>query len=197
MLSTGLSKYKTHDISYFFLMGIQLKKLFPFINFYVFCNEIIIRTSVYNIYKLISFFQRNTNFRYTILSDICGIDYPEKRNRFEVVYNLLSVTYNSRISISTSLNEVMEVNSITNLFEGAYWLEREVWDMYGIFFNGNKDLRRILTDYGFKGHPLRKDFPLTGYTELKYDDFNKKISYNAVSLAQDYRSFAFSNDSVI
>lgn len=197
MILTNLSKYKNKEFSYFFFLGIWLKKLFPFINFYIFCNEIIIRTSVYNLDKLISFLKRNTNFRYTVLSDICGVDYPEKRNRFEVIYHLLSTTYNSRITLTTSINEIMEINSITHLYKAAHWLEREVWDMFGIFFNGNKDLRRILTDYGFKGHPLRKDFPLTGYTELKYDDFNKKISYNAVSLAQDYRSFVFANDVTI
>jgi len=125
---------------------------------------------------------------------MCGVDYPEKKNRFEVIYNLLSISYNSRITVSVSVDEKTPIDSVTPIFSGADWLEREVWDMFGIFFLGHKDLRRILTDYGFKGHPLRKDFPLTGYVEVRYSDSEKRVITEEVSLTQDYRTFIFDNN---
>ena len=137
--------------------------------------------------------KNHTNSQYKILSDICAVDYPFKKNRFEVVYNLLSITYNSRITIIISIDEKTPVNSCTDIYSAAGWFEREVLDMFGIFFIGHKDLRRILTDYGFKGHPLKKDFPLTGFTEVRYSDFEKRIVLEEVSLAQDYRTFYFDN----
>ena len=125
------------------------------------------------------------------LLDICGVDYPERPARFDVVYHLLSHKKNQRVRVKLSTNEVTPVASISDLFNAANWYEREVWDMYGVTFAGHKNLQRILTDYGFEGHPLRKDFPLTGYKEVRYDDEHKKVTYYPVQLPQDYRNFDF------
>lgn len=171
-----------------------LRQLFPFIKVYVFNDEVIIRTHPSVLYKVMDFLTNNQLLRFKVLADICGIDYPEKKNRFEVVYNLLSMDSNYRLTLTTSVREGISIDSVTSIFDSANWLEREVWDMFGVFFTKHPDMRRILTDYGFKGHPLRKDFPLTGFVEVHYDDFNKKIKYGPVSLAQDYRIFYFNND---
>jgi len=128
---------------------------------------------------------------YQQLMEIAGVDYPERAERFEVVYHLLSVTKNHRIRVKLSTDEVRAVPSVTVLWPVAGWLEREVFDMYGVLFSGNSDLRRILTDYGFVGHPQRKDFPLTGFTELRYSDEEKRVVYQPVKLAQDFRTFDF------
>jgi NADH dehydrogenase (ubiquinone) Fe-S protein 3 len=117
----------------------------------------------------------NTSAEFTQVSSVTGCDYPTRENRFEVVYNLLSVRHNSRIRVKTYADEASPVPSITSLFDGANWYEREVYDLYGVYFAGHPDLRRIMTDYGFEGHPLRKDFPLTGYTEIRYDEEKKRI----------------------
>ena len=123
--------------------------------------------------------------------EIAGVDYPDRPERFEVVYHLLSVTKNHRIRVKVSTDEVMPVPSVTGLWPVAGWLEREVFDMYGVLFSGNTDLRRILTDYGFRGHPQRKDFPLTGFVELRYSEEAKRVVYEPVQLAQDFRNFDF------
>ena len=128
---------------------------------------------------------------YQQLMEIAGVDYPERVERFEVVYHLLSVTNNHRIRVKLSTDEVQAVPSVTGLWPVAGWLEREVFDMYGVLFSGNADLRRILTDYGFRGHPQRKDFPLTGYVELRYSEEGKRVVYEPVKLAQDFRTFDF------
>ena len=128
---------------------------------------------------------------YQQLMEIAGADYPERADRFEVVYMLLSVTKNHRIMVKVSTDENTPVPTVTTLWPVAGWLEREVFDMYGVIFDGNTDLRRILTDYGFEGHPFRKDFPLTGYTELRYSEEEKRVVYEPVELAQDFRSFDF------
>ena len=128
---------------------------------------------------------------YQQLMEIAGVDYPERAERFEVVYHLLSVTKNHRIRVKVSTDEVQAVPSVTGLWPVAGWLEREVFDMYGVLFSGNPDLRRILTDYGFRGHPQRKDFPLTGYVELRYSEEGKRVVYEPVKLAQDFRTFDF------
>jgi len=129
--------------------------------------------------------------QYQQLMEVAGIDYPERAERFEVAYHLLSVTRNHRIRIKVSTDEDMPVPTVTHLWPVAGWLEREVFDMYGVVFDGNTDLRRILTDYGFKGYPQRKDFPLTGYVELRYSEEDKRVVYEPVKLAQDFRSFDF------
>ncbi|MBI1272840.1 MAG: NADH-quinone oxidoreductase subunit C [Alphaproteobacteria bacterium] len=125
------------------------------------------------------------------LMDICGADYPERPERFDVVYNLLSLRQNHRVRIKVTADEQTSVPSVAELYSAAAWFERETWDMYGVTFSGNPDLRRILTDYGFEGHPLRKDFPLTGYVEVRYDDEQKRVVYEPVKLVQDFRNFDF------
>jgi len=131
------------------------------------------------------------DFAYQQLMEIAGVDYPAREERFEVVYHLLSLTKNHRIRVKLSASEDTPVPSVTSLWPVAGWLEREVFDMYGVLFEGNPDLRRILTDYGFRGHPFRKDFPLTGYTEMRYSEEHKRVIYEPVSLAQDFRTFDF------
>ncbi|MDQ1230376.1 NADH-quinone oxidoreductase subunit C [Sphingomonas sp. SORGH_AS_0879] len=128
---------------------------------------------------------------YQQLMEIAGVDYPERDERFEVVYCLLSLTRNHRLHVHVCADEDKPVPSVTGLWPVAGWLEREVYDLYGVLFSGNSDLRRILTDYGFRGHPLRKDFPLTGYTELRYSEEEKRVVYEPVKLAQDFRNFDF------
>src|SRR4051794_35871110 len=128
---------------------------------------------------------------YQQLMEIAGVDYPDRAERFEVVYQLLSLTRNRRLRVKVSTDEATPVPSVTGLWPVAGWLEREVYDMYGVGFAGNPDLRRILTDYGFEGHPQRKDFPLTGYTELRYSEAEKRVVYEPVSLPQDFRTFDF------
>jgi NADH-quinone oxidoreductase subunit C len=128
---------------------------------------------------------------YQQLMEIAGVDWPDRDPRFEVVYMLLSLTKNHRIRVHIATNEVDPVPSVTGIWPVAGWLEREVFDMYGVLFSGNNDLRRILTDYGFVGHPQRKDFPLTGYVELRYSEEEKRVKYEPVQLAQDFRSFDF------
>ena len=128
---------------------------------------------------------------YQQLMEIAGVDYPERPERFEVVYCLLSLTKNHRLRVHVSTDEVKPVPSVTGLWPVAGWLEREVYDMYGVLFEGNPDLRRILTDYGFQGHPQRKDFPLTGFVELRYSEEEKRVVYQPVKLAQDFRNFDF------
>ncbi len=130
-------------------------------------------------------------YSFGVLIDICGIDYPNKKSRFTVVYQLLSLKHNQRIKVKVETSDEDFIPSIKSIFSTAHWYEREVWDMYGIFFEGNDDLRRILTDYGFSGFPMRKDFPLTGNVEVRYDMEKQKIIYEPVKLAQEFRDFDF------
>ena len=123
--------------------------------------------------------------------DICGVDYPERAERFDVVYHLLDPHRNIRVRVKLSTDDVEPVPSLTSIFPGADWFEREAYDLYGILFDGHPDLRRILTDYGFDGHPLRKDFPLTGFVEVRYDEERKRVVYEPVKLAQEFRSFDY------
>ena len=128
---------------------------------------------------------------FEVLIDICGVDYPEREKRFDVVYHLLSPRKNQRIRVKCETDEETPVPSVVAVFPAANWFEREAYDMYGILFSGHPDLRRILTDYGFQGYPLRKDFPLTGYVEVRYDDAQKRVVYEPVKLTQEFRSFDF------
>ena len=130
-------------------------------------------------------------FEYQQLMEIAGVDYPARPERFDVVYHLLSVTRNHRLRIRVTTDEEKPVPTVTTVFPVAGWLEREVFDLYGVLFEGNPDLRRILTDYGFRGHPFRKDFPLTGYVELRYSEEQKRVVYEPVTLSQDFRNFDF------
>jgi NADH-quinone oxidoreductase subunit C len=129
--------------------------------------------------------------QFEVLIDICGVDYPERADRFDVVYHLLSPRLNQRIRVKIATGETTPVPSVNDVFPAANWYEREAYDLYGIRFTGHPDLRRILTDYGFQGHPLRKDFPLTGYVEVRYDDEKKRVVYEPVKLTQEFRDFDF------
>jgi NADH-quinone oxidoreductase subunit C len=130
-------------------------------------------------------------FGFKQLVDVCGADYPERDPRFDVIYNLLNLTDNVRVRVKVHTDENTPVDSVSDVFKSAIWFERETWDMYGIYFSKHPDLRRILTDYGFEGHPLRKDFPLTGYVELRYDEEQRRVVYEPVKLQQDFRRFDF------
>ena len=154
-------------------------------------NELIITTKISNIYNLLDELKKMNDLNFEMLLDITAVDYPQRSKRFELVYNLLSLKNHLRLRVKIFLNDNEIVPSISKLYKSACWYEREVWDMYGVSFSGNNDLRRILTDYGFEGYPLRKDFPLTGFVELRYDEAKKKVVYSKVKLTQDYRNFDF------
>ena len=141
--------------------------------------------------KVVKVLKENDKLKFNQFIDLTAVDYPNKKNRFEMIYILLSVEFNLRIIIRFLINENQSVDSLTNLFPAANWYEREVWDLFGITFNNHPDLRRLLTDYGFLGHPLRKDFPLSGNVEVKYDLNEKKVVYEPVKLTQSFREFEF------
>ena len=141
--------------------------------------------------EVLRFLRDDPSCRFVAFTDICGVDYPEREKRFEVVYHLLSPYQNARVRVKVPVAEGEAVPSVIEVFPGAEWYEREVWDMYGIFFADHPDLRRILTDYGFSGHPLRKDFPVTGFVEVRYDEDLKRVIYEPVNLQQAWREFDF------
>lgn len=143
------------------------------------------------IVELLRYLRDDTRMQFWSIVDICGVDYPDREERFEVVYHLLSPRQNLRIRVKVTTDEATPVPSATAVYPGADWFERECWDMYGILFTGHPDLRRLLTDYGFDGHPQRKDFPLTGYVEVRYDDEMKRVVYEPVELRQEFRNFDF------
>ena len=144
-----------------------------------------------NIEDFVEFLKVDRNCRFSTLVDLTAVDYPGREKRFDVVYHFLSMYRNQRIRLRVAIREDEMVHSITNIHPSANWFEREVFDMFGILFSGHPDLRRILTDYGFRGHPLRKDFPTTGYTEVRYDEAQKRVVYEPVQLVQEYRQFDF------
>ena len=146
-----------------------------------------------HIKPVLIFLRDHTSCLFKVLIDVCGVDYPEREHRFDVVYHLVSIKYNARIRIKISVDELTPVPSITQIYPAANWLEREVWDMYGVYFADHPDLRRILTDYGFEGHPLRKEFPLSGYVEVRYDEAQKRVISEPVEITQEYRTFDFSS----
>ena len=154
-------------------------------------EELLIETSDNDLVEVIQFFKSNENCKFKQLIDIAGVDYPENEKRFELIYLFLSHENNIRIKLLTKFAIDQTINSITKIFPSANWMEREVFDMYGIKFKNHPDLRRILTDYGFKGYPLRKDFPLTGFNEVRYSEKDKKVIYEPVKLEQNYRNFDF------
>lgn len=154
-------------------------------------DELCLTVAVDSLVKVLGFLRDDANCQFKQLMDICGVDYPSQPERFGVVYNLLSLTLNLRVRVKVWTDEDTPVPTASNLFSSAVWFEREVWDLYGVYFSDHPDLRRILTDYGFEGHPLRKDFPLTGYVELRYDDEQKRVVYEPVKLTQEFRSFDF------
>ncbi len=154
-------------------------------------RELSVRVERAALPDMLRFLRDDPKCRFTILCDICGVDFPDRPLRFDVVYNLLSMRLNQRIRIKIETDENEPVPSATGLYSCAGWWEREAWDLFGIYFSDHPDLRRILTDYGFEGHPLRKDFPLTGYVELRYDEQQKRVVYEPVRLQQEFRSFDF------
>jgi len=154
-------------------------------------GELTVRVEAGQIVPVLTALRDDKDCLFEQLIDICGVDYPERARRFEVVYHLLSPRRNRRIRVKCDTDEATPVPSVVELFPAANWYEREAYDMYGILFSGHPDLRRILTDYGFQGHPLRKDFPLTGYVEVRYDDEQKRVVYEPVKLTQEFRSFDF------
>ena len=154
-------------------------------------DELLIQISENNLLEVVQFLKSNDQCKFKQLIDVAGVDFPDKEKRFELVYLLLSHENNARIKVSLKFDTYQVINSITKIFPSANWMEREVFDMYGIKFKNHPDLRRILTDYGFKGHPLRKDFPLTGFNEVRYSEKEKKVVYEPVKLEQNYRNFDF------
>jgi len=154
-------------------------------------EELLIETSDNDLVEVVQFLKSNENCKFKQLIDIAGVDYPENEKRFELIYLFLSHENNIRIKLLTKFVIDQTINSITKIFPSANWMEREVFDMYGIKFKNHPDLRRILTDYGFKGYPLRKDFPLTGFNEVRYSEKDKKVIYEPVKLEQNYRNFDF------
>ncbi len=154
-------------------------------------GELTVHTSGEDIVPLMRFLRDDNRTQFVSIIDVCGVDYPGNEKRFEVVYHLLSPKHNVRIRVKLTTDEETPIPSITSIYPGADWFEREAYDMYGILFTGHPDLRRILTDYGFDGHPLRKDFPLTGYVEVRYDDEAKRVVYEPVELRQEFRDFDF------
>ena len=154
-------------------------------------DELTVDVTLSNLRGLVDFLKTDATCRFTTLVDITAVDYPQRPKRFDVVYHFLSMWQNHRIRLRVPVREDEIVPSITTVHPSANWFEREIFDMFGLLFSGHPDLRRILTDYGFRGHPLRKDFPTTGYTEVRYDEEQKRVIYEPVSLVQEYRQFDF------
>ena len=154
-------------------------------------GELVVWAPAQHIVPLLTYLRDDEECQLQQLVDITAVDYPARPQRFEVVYNLLSVTKNWRVRVKIAVDETTPVPSVDGVYPSANWFEREVWDMYGVFFSNHPDLRRILTDYGFDGHPQRKDFPLTGYVEMRYDETQKRVVYEPVKLQQAFRSFDF------
>ena len=154
-------------------------------------GELMVRVQRNAIVRVLKFLRDDSACHFKCLMDVCGVDYPGRSERLEVVYNLLSLRHNQRIRIKLTTDEETPVPSVTGVFNSAGWWEREAWDLFGIYFSDHPDLRRILTDYGFEGHPMRKDFPLTGFVEMRYDEAQKRVIYEPVQLTQEFRRFDF------
>jgi NADH-quinone oxidoreductase subunit C len=170
---------------------IELKRPDCVLSWHVAVGELTVEVAPNSLLNFTEFLKTDANCRFSTLVDITAVDHPEREARFDLVYHFLSMYQNQRIRVKCALREEDMAPSITELHPCANWFEREVFDMFGILFTGHPDLRRILTDYGFRGHPLRKDFPTTGYTEVRYDEAEKRVVYEPVSLVQEYRQFDF------
>lgn len=181
-MSDALNELGTH---------IELKRPDCVLNWAVAHGELTVNVAPASLVSFVEFLKSDNACRFTTLVDITGVDHPERPQRFDVVYHFLSMWQNHRIRIRAAVREDEIVPSIVSVHPSANWFEREVFDMFGILFSGHPDLRRILTDYGFRGHPLRKDFPTTGYTEVRYDEAEKRVVYEPVKLVQEYRQFDF------
>lgn len=180
--------------SEFFFLGNLLRNFPKYIkSIQIINNEIFIITSSKFFLNLLFILKNNTLFQYKILSDLTCVDFPNKFYRFRLFYNLLSIRYAHRLCLLVDIDEMEPIASVSFLYSSANWLEREVWDLFGVYFINHPDLRRILTDYGFEGFPLRKDFPLSGFLEVRYDEEKKRIVYEPIELTQEYRNFNFVN----
>jgi len=169
----------------------KLTSILPLSKVQIFSNEIVIVIKPEFLLDSLFFLKNHSLFQFTVLTSITGVDYPEKKKRFEIVYDLLSVSFNQRIRVKVLVNELESVDSCEKIYSAANWYECEVWDMFGVFFKNHNNLRRILTDYGFEGHPLRKDFPLTGYLEVRYSENHKRVISESIEFSQEYRTFNF------
>ncbi len=156
-------------------------------------GEVVVAAELSALLPLLTALRDDPRLKFEQVMDICGVDWPDRAPRFDVVYNMLSLTLNQRVRVIVQTDEMTPVPSVNAMWPCATWWEREAWDLFGIVFTGQPDLRRILTDYGFEGHPLRKDFPLTGYVEVRYDEERKQVVYEPVKLTQDFRSFDFTS----
>jgi NADH-quinone oxidoreductase subunit C len=154
-------------------------------------GELTVTAAAARIVEIVTYLRSDPRWQFVSFIDVCGADYPSREKRFDIVYHLLSPSQNLRIRIKIETDEATPVPSIVDVFPAANWFEREVYDLFGILFSGHPDLRRILTDYGFEGHPLRKDFPMTGFVEVRYDDLEKRVVYEPVQLTQEFRDFDF------
>ncbi len=154
-------------------------------------GELTVEVRADAVVRVLKFLRDDQNCQFKMLLDVCGVDYPDRAERFDVIYHLLSPVHNQRLRLRLKTDAEVPVPTATGVYSSAGWFEREVWDMYGVMFADHPDLRRILTDYGFEGHPQRKDFPLTGYVEVRYDDLQKRVVYEPVSLEQEFRRFDF------
>jgi NADH-quinone oxidoreductase subunit C len=154
-------------------------------------GDLVLRVETQRIVEVLTFLRDDPDCRFVCFVDICGVDYPGRERRFDVVYHLLSPAFNTRVRVKVETDETTMVPSAVSVYPAANWFEREAYDLYGILFSDHPDLRRLLTDYGFEGHPLRKDFPLTGFVEVRYDDEQKRVVYERVKLQQEFRNFDF------
>ncbi len=169
----------------------SIKTIMPVLSFYNLKKENTLVVLNSNLLFCLTFLKNHIGYQYKLLSCISGVDFLLKKYRFAVIYDLLSLTYNSRLRLKIFVNEITLVPSSVSVFINANWWEREIWDLFGIYFDKHPDLRRILTDYGFEGYPLRKDFPLSGYIEVKYDENKKRIVTESIELSQEFRTFNF------
>ena len=169
----------------------SLSKMCPLKKIQLYGQEFVIVVKSQLLYDILVFFKYHTSYQFTILTCITGVDYPNNKYRFKLVYDLLSIRYNIRLRVKTFTHELLGARSCDDLFFTAGWYECEIWDMYGVFFKNHSNLKRILTDYGFEGHPLRKDFPLSGFVEMKYNETEKRVINESIELCQEYRTFQF------
>ena len=169
----------------------ELSKICPLEKIQMFNDNLIIIVKPNFLNDILLFFKNHNSLQYKVLSCISGVDYPMNKYRFQIVYELLSVKYNFRIRIKTFTHELLGIESCENVYSAAGWFECEIWDMYGVFFNNHSNLKRILTDYGFEGYPLRKDFPLSGFIEMRYNEIEKRVVNESLELCQEYRTFSF------
>lgn len=169
----------------------SLSKICPIERIQIFNDNLILVVKPNILKNILIFFKYNVLYQFDILTCISGVDYPMNKYRFKLVYELLSIRYNFRIRIVTFTHELLGIESCDKIFPAAGWYECEIWDMFGVFFKNHNNLKRILTDYGFEGFPLRKDFPLSGYVEMRYNEIEKRVINESIELAQEYRTFAF------